>query len=322
MALDPELRSLNKEPLTELRRAWQNGRLSVVVGAGASAQASLPAWTGVLDNMLVSYVEKQYGDTLVGPITDDIQQGIQERLQGESPIVVAHYLQSRMSPDEYLDLVHASIYGHLRSPREPGPIARAVGRLGSKLDSVITFNYDDLIEKALSLEGTANTCVWRPDDWSRVTGLPVYHPHGLLPFQRDPNESYWIVLAEGDYHTQYTSTQSWSNIAVARALLETTCLFVSISITDPNLRRMLDVIHRETPDRYHYFVWETPEESQFHDKVDRIAHNAFEDVFVESHKRIGLKPVWFHYRGSDPWGADRNYNWRDIPQLLDAVREL
>jgi len=314
--------SLNVEALNELRGVWQKGKLTIVVGSGASKQSGLPTWYEVLDKLILTYVENKYKDTMVEPITKNIRDCLMDRLRKESPIVIAHNLQSNLKQDEYIGRVHSALYGELKAPPIPGPITQAIASLGSKLNSVVTFNFDGLVETALLNDGTVNTPVWLPDHWAKVDGLPVYHPHGYLPYEMIEKEPYWIVLAESDYHTQFASTHNWSNVAISRALLETTCLFVSTSITDPNLRRILDLMHRENPTKYHYFMWSKPDDDDFENPVDAIAHKAYEEIFVESHRRLGLKPFWFHYKGDDPSGIDKNYNWNDIPELLKAIKRI
>ncbi len=324
MSLDPQLVKLNKAALDHLRKEWQARQLTVAVGAGVSAQSGLPTWNRILDELTFMYVQNKLRKTIIGPIADEIRQHFQQRLEGQSPIIVAHYLRSMLTDNAFLPLVHASLYKRCPNQPTPGPIARAVARMTSKasggLRAIITFNFDDLMELALKLENEPHTAVWLAKHWSQVNGLPVYHPHGYLPFTLKKSEPYWIVLSEADYHAQYATPSSWSNIAVSHALLESTCLFVSTSITDPNLRRMLDSSHATNPKKFHYFIWETPQPGSFPSGVGEIADKEFQQVFVDSYKRIGLKPVWFHYRGADPSGADPDYKWRDIPELLDWIR--
>lgn len=315
MTLDERLLLLNRDSIGILREAWQAGRLTIFVGAGASAEAGLPTWSGVLDEMLVSFVRTLHSHDLSRFFEDEIRDGLRAELQHQSPIVLAHYLQARLSKEEYLNLVHGALYGRLPSRPMPGAICRAVARLAARLKSVVTFNYDDLIEDALRIEGHRNTSVWGAGDWGDVVGVPVYHPHGFLPYSREPLKDYWVVLAEADYHTQYAQPFTWSNVAVSKALLESTCLFVSTSVTDPNLRRLLDFMHRETPNRYHYFMWSRPEPDALKG-VEAVVYEAYQDVFLDSHARLGLKPLWFFYR-DDPAAK-----WADIPALLDSIREL
>lgn len=322
--MDPHLQRLNRGALAHLRDEWKARRLTIVVGAGASVQSGLPSWYSVLDEMLFRYVEGKHRKTLVGPLSDRIREHMRARLQGESPIVMAHYLRSQYSSDaQFLKLVHSALYRSVGGSPKPGPITRAIARLANdlhgSLKSVITFNYDDLVESALNAQGVPNTSVWQASHWAGVNGLPVYHPHGFLPFKMKKGEPYWVVLSESDYHAQYATPHSWSNIVFTQALLDSTCLFVSTSLTDPNLRRMLDVMHQSTRERFHYFMWETPAPGAISDAVEEVSARAFENVFVKAHELIGLKPVWFHYRGDDPTGKDVNYGWRDIPDLLGAI---
>jgi len=300
----------NSAAIIDLRQAWQTGKLTLVVGAGASVQSKLPTWNQLMQELIVQYVARQYNEPPYGFVADDIRLHLSNELGAQSPIVAAHYLKSRMTAVEFLDLAHRALYvGHSEAPT-PGPIARAVGRLGTKLNCVITFNFDDLLERALSAEGCPNTSVWNASDLSKIRGLPVYHPHGFMPYKRDPSAVYWVVLSEDDYHTQYNSPFGWSNIAVVRALLETTCLFVGTSLTDPNLRRLLDSVHRDVPTKQHYFLWGRPQETQMKG-IEGLVHHVFEQLFKDSHSRLGVAPVWFHHQ-----------QWDEIPEILDSIRQL
>jgi hypothetical protein len=316
--MNKDILNLNRQTLDDLRSIWQRKKLTIVVGAGASSQSGIPTWQEVLNKMLFNYIENQYKTAVISK-NEEIRKAIQHRLFYESPIIVAHYFQGKLSNEEYLELVHQALYCNLQQAPTPGPIVRAIARLGSHLNSIVTFNYDNLIEIALTEEGIENTSIWHPPHWDDSHGIPVYHPHGMLPFDRKKDGNYWILLAESDYHTLYSSAQSWSNVALSKSLLESTCLFVSTSITDPNLRRMLDLMHREIPDKYHYFLWEKPLDEMASNNCDEMVRIVFNEVFTESHKRLGLKPLWFNPENADP--DDKNSKWRDIPLLINAIRE-
>ena len=309
MSLDPELRVLNEEALTSLRQAWHSNKLTIIVGAGASHQSGLPLWNQLLQQLLLTWVEEQYH----GTFSCEIREHFARELPHQSPIVFAHFLQSRLSDKAFIDLVHHSMYGHLPSAPEPGPIMRAIGRLGHKLKSVVTFNFDDLVETALDLDGSVCTSVWTASRLSKIKGVPVYHPHGFLPYSRQQDEAYKVLLAEADYHTLYANAHSWSNIAFSTALLESVCLLVTTSITDPNVRRVLDAAHREVPDDFDYFLWNTPRQGQL-SGVDAVVQEAFSEVFHEAYRKLGLKPVWFFLRDSPD-------SYSDVPDILDAIRD-
>jgi hypothetical protein len=312
MSLDPELRVLNEEALTSLREAWDNHKLTIIVGAGASHQSGLPLWDELLEKLLLRWVGKHYR----GKFSCEIREHFARELSQQSPIVFAHFLQSRLTEKAFINLIHHSMYGDLPCAPEPGPIMRAIGRLGPKLKSVVTFNFDDLVETALRLDGSTCTSVWTASKLSKIKGVPVYHPHGFLPFHRQQDEAYKVLLAEADYHTLYANAHSWSNIVFSTALLESVCLFVTTSISDPNVRRMLDVAHREVPDDFDYFLWHTPHKSQL-SKADAVVQRAYSKVFCDAHRKLGLKPVWFFKRNS----TDPTDRYSDVPAILDAIRE-
>jgi len=312
---DPRLLEINRATLASLHKAWEEKTLSVVVGAGASAQAGLPVWSQLLEHLLVNYVQHRFSgsDDPRRFFAKSIVRGLSERLGSESALVFAQYLQSTTEkPEDFLKLIRDALYGDLPGMPTPGPIHQAVARLGANLRCVLTFNFDELAEQALSAEGHENTSIWTADHWMESHGIPVYHPHGFIPYTLQPNQPYWTVLAESDYHTQYNSPFHWSNVAISKTLLESTCLFVSLSMSDPNLRRLLDALHRVSPNRQHFVVWGRPLPERLNEQ-DAFIYDVYEQVFNEAYKKIGVTPLWYFVRQGDE-------QYSDIPTLLDAIR--
>ena len=190
--------------------------------------SGLPTWTTLLRELLAEFVRKTYA--LTGSIeTETLIVELQARLENQSPLVYAQFIRAQFSSEDFQErLVHKILYNSGKRP-EPGLICRAIARLGHHLNSVLTFNYDELIEDALSAEGFECTPIYEADAWSAISGIPVYHPHGYLPYELSPSKEYRIILAETDYHLQYHSPNLWSNIAISRVLLESVCLFVGTS---------------------------------------------------------------------------------------------
>ncbi len=89
---------------------------------------------------------------------------------------------------------------------------------------------------------------FKEDDEVNPNDLPIYHVHGYLPQHStdfDNNSDNLIVFSERAYHTIYADPFSWSNIIQLYTLKENTCLFIGLSITDPNMRRLLDISTRK-----------------------------------------------------------------------------
>jgi hypothetical protein len=320
--LSNDILDLNSKTLSELKEIYKKGNLVIAVGAGASCQSGLPTWNGLIETLFDNYIKIRYGDSLVSPIMEEIKNYLRRQFGDTTPIVMTHYLQSMLKEEEFLEMVHKSLYYKFDETPLPGQITKSITKLTKNqngIKSIITFNFDELIELALTIQSTEHTSVWLEKHLNSIKGVPVVHPHGFLPYNKKQNEPYWIVLAESDYHTQYNDLNSWSNKYLQKVFTEYTCLFVSTSITDPNLRRILDITHRENKDKFHYFLWSTPSDDEFNDKIEAISHKVYKDIFTESFNRIGMLPVWFRYRGVDPTKRDPNYNWKDIPEILNYI---
>lgn len=112
--------------------------------------------------------------------------------------------------------------------------------------TVITYNFDDLLEFALEKSGlNAFDCHVKNPGTSKVleaeTGVHIYHPHGTLSVV--PNsfseESYKLVLAESDYEDLESKSYIWQNSIQAKSLHNSSCVFIGFSGEDYNFRRIL-----------------------------------------------------------------------------------
>lgn len=71
--------------------------------------------------------------------------------------------------------------------------------------------------------------------------LKIYHVHGFLPQDGDIGAGNKITLGEFVYHEQYNNIYSWNNIVQINKFRDNTCLFIGTSLTDPTIRRLLDI---------------------------------------------------------------------------------
>ena len=117
---------------------------------------------------------------------------------------------------------------------EPGPIAREVAAWKKAVPHVqlATFNYDHLLERALSDVGLP--AEGREDGEPEPDGTTyVRHLHGLLA--GDPAEDA-VVLTEADYARWPAG--SWQDAFMSDAL-NGVCVFLGLSFTDQNLLRWI-----------------------------------------------------------------------------------
>jgi hypothetical protein len=135
------------------------------------------------------------------------------------------------------------MYVNYREPKERTTL-RAISELIAKgnkrsgVDSVITFNFDDLLERELRRRKVAVRPV-TTSDRQQGSDLRVIHAHGYVPMD-GPLLRKDIVFTEPDYHRLTESVFHWSLSDVVDRLRKSTVLFVGLSMSDPSLRRLLD----------------------------------------------------------------------------------
>ncbi|MFM7976803.1 MAG: SIR2 family protein, partial [Pirellula sp.] len=119
--------------------------------------------------------------------------------------------------------------------------------------------------------------------------LPVYHVHGFLPRTATIPTENELVFSEDAYHSQFIEAFSWSNLVQLNKLTQNTCLLVGISLTDPNMRRLLDVAWRKNPSKTpaHFIAKRLPK-SGGGDMIDQVSKLLEE----QDANALGLNVVW------------------------------
>lgn len=278
--------------IERLRESLKLGELTLICGAGVSISAKIPSWNELLLDLIKSMMKRISDDGTVS-FAETSSEEYQKRLKSSS-LVMGKYLKSNLGKD-FLKEVRHSLYKN-----NPGScelidaiidLARPQ-RDGKPLDSIITFNFDGLIEenldannlryKAIDSEGIRNA----PDE------LPIYHVHGYLPRKGKINPANGIVFSEDSYHTKFIDPFSWSNLIQLNKLNQSTCLFVGLSLNDPNLRRLLDVANRKDPSNNlnHYIIKKAPNLNSDDDRIDELM------MFLEEQdaNELGLNVLWVY----------------------------
>ena len=155
--------------------------------------------------------------------------------------------EERHSEKTFPEVVRDSLYSTCRREEPPSGaslpevadlIQRSEGQ-GRRIQAVISFNFDDLLE--LELQRRTNIDVAPVYDQGRLEGgkLPVVHVHGYLPKEGDVPKTK-IVFTEDEYHQLTFSSFHWSVADIVAYLRQYSVLFVGLSMSDPNLRRLVD----------------------------------------------------------------------------------
>lgn len=110
--------------------------------------------------------------------------------------------------------------------------------------SVITYNYDTNLEYILNKRGIKYTTIY--DDNSFVntdSEVDIYHVHGLLPYDRYNERKFTdsLIFNESEYYFLYNNPYSWNIAKQLHDFKFNTCIFIGISLTDPDMKRLLEL---------------------------------------------------------------------------------
>lgn len=75
--------------------------------------------------------------------------------------------------------------------------------------------------------------------------LGIYHVHGFLPQDKDDYENLTrslLVFSEEGYHKLLLDPYNWANISQLNFMVNNTWVFIGLSITNPNMRRLLEIV--------------------------------------------------------------------------------
>ncbi|BBN54765.1 hypothetical protein TRE132_28900 [Pseudomonas chlororaphis subsp. aurantiaca] len=315
---------------------YRSGSFSLVLGAGVSSSAGLPDWNTLLNSLFVSMLAQEN----IGEDKSDTAQVSQivsrlMEVDGPSALMLARYIRKGLSvgsPTEqqgFIEAITNQLYS-LRNTESPieSELITAIARLctpsrtGAKVRSILTYNFDDFIERALSGRALIHKSIFEEFETPSAEELPVYHVHGFLPEARDKYSNLdrcTLVFSEEGYHLIYRDAYHWSNLVQLNSLKETSCLMIGLSLTDPNLRRLLEIASKsiEKPKHYAFMRRLTSKKFKSGDRGHPLKiPSSVIDRFLDRHhstneelmRELGVTLIWYE-------------EYDDIPKILNRIRE-
>src|SRR5262245_12393404 len=256
--------------LDELRRAWDDKKLVLMLGAGLSQPYGLPGWDALILDLLVDsgpeiILPKSDPRALLGWIVDYLNMS-PTVLGRVAQVTVMERLREQRQPaseQAFASALREVLYRRFHSAPALQTSLYWTAKLiaiseanGRRIPFVITFNFDDLLEQqlhGLRIKARPN----HAQGMKRTSALMVCHPHGYLP-QQGPVPRSDLIFTEAQYHEIYRAKNSWASKTILDALRDQTCLMIGLSGTDPNLRRLLDAIPRRSKRPRHFLVRKMP----------------------------------------------------------------
>jgi hypothetical protein len=282
------------EHLKTLQSAWKNRRLVLFIGAGISQPYGIPTWTDLVLRMFYEEADARFLDIPSGD-RPAVASWMVDRFE-LTPTFLARVIRYRLDRGRgatkgksFAQAIKDSLYSDYSPESSSGAALPEVANLiqrseeqGRRIQAVVSFNFDNLLELELRRTKIDATPVYdhrRPDG----NKFPIVHVHGYLPFDGNVPTTE-IVFTEDEYHQLTFSAFHWSVADMVAYLRNYSVLFIGLSMSDPNLRRLLDAtnLHLEKPKhiliRRDYDI-----ESEIMDATERVARHI---------DPLRLKEIW------------------------------
>lgn len=331
----PKSANISKEySIRNLTTAYQNEKLVFVLGAGISIEFGIPAWNNLLQNLMVYTIEEEHRvSSALSKLFNDIYT--------PNPLIAGRYLQNYFENNNssFESMVREVLYAGVDKTRDSELLFEIVKMCVSpgkspNLDSIITYNFDDILEFKLDDTGmdVPYKSIYGPGMDIKNEELPIYHVHGYLPEKKKLNSDNAITFGENNYHQQYSDIYSWNNIVQINKFRENTCLFIGSSLTDPNIRRLLDIAYKQKGDkRKHHYIFKKRIDS---DSLKENLHSILNKENINEKNNAGLnidetvlllKNLYERFEENDSASFGVKTIWlethREIPGILKKMRE-
>ena len=292
-----------------------SGPVPLFLGSGVSVDAGAPLWDGLL-----KYLITQNNNLAPIGFNGEDYEWIKKQF-GHSSLIVARYLIGHSYEEEAL----ASVLRRIIYQRDECDYKSQVNVLSSlsslvtkckNIRCAITFNYDSLFEEALKAYHLNPIPFYKKGSYKN-DDFPIFHVHGFVGRTEEEGASKEITLSEYDYHRRYASADHWANIEIQHALNRTSCFFFGLSMTDPNLRRLIDFARSDDESDVRHFIFLKSVEFEAQKgnknaKASRIHRQQVEDMY----RNMGINVIWFDSNAENP------DDYSQLPNLINKIRDF
>jgi hypothetical protein len=260
--------------------------ITLILGSGVSASIGIPTWDELIKRICITFFDhwefrSRFGlipndlppkNLSIGGATDEIlwdeelETIAEEFSKTGDPLLIIQQIKNCIRPRDWRYLLNKSLYSDNSVNENSFKSSMLMEELAGfcnncdSVESVINYNYDNSFEYHLKNNGKKYISIWEPRTRYKNDTLKIYYPHGYLPLNGGPKSD--IVLSEDDYNELYSNPYSWQTLIQTRSFSSTLCVFIGVSMTDPNQRRMLRLCSKINPEMHYTFLSKSKEETR------------------------------------------------------------
>lgn len=300
-----------KRLLTPVTDALHIGKLCLVLGAGVSVPSNIPMWNDIINKLLTELLIQSLNDEDIEMNThqiDTLLNVISEQYDDGSALTQMRYIKASLGDERFYKKLFKILYND-KITYDTKLLKSIVHLCNQGVRKIISYNFDALLEKNLDNHGKEYNLVYSAEHSAIDDNLNIYHVHGFIPFDESKKYENKIVFSEEDYHVMYNAPYNWSNIVQISTFRDNICLFIGCSMTDPNIRRLLDAA--KSSNNIHYAIMKRKEINNLSEEIDydilRRYQKTIELLNDRYYESIGIKVIWID-------------NFDEIPYILENLR--
>lgn len=239
LGYDEKLKGINESAdnfiLWLVRLYTSKLHVDLVMGAGINLDYGAPSWFALLEALNNDYYQGDY------KYSNEIQHYVGKELFTSSMILKTSGFNT------YKSLNHELYeFEEAKSFDDPDSTLYSCGQyiINHPHTSVITYNYDTNLEYLLRKQGVRYTVVYDDNSFvDKETVVDIYHVHGLLPYDKYNETKYTdsLIFNESEYYYLYNNPYSWNIAKQLHDFKFNACIFIGISLTDPDMKRLLEL---------------------------------------------------------------------------------
>lgn len=304
--------------ISEIEEKYRQDDIVLFLGAGASMDAKIATWDNLISELFVALVDHQLD--LKGIKLDEAEKVRITReiinQNGNSPLLQTRFIQQGIESG-FEDIVRDTLYKNATKTSKLLTELSQIcvpdrGKIGIR--AIINYNFDDLVEKNLENVRIKYCSVFREGVVPENDEIGIFHVHGFLPENIEGIDNLTeslLVFSEEGYHKLMLEPYNWANITQLSFLMNNTCIFIGLSMTDPNLRRLLDIAAKKEINGKckHYAIMKrfTMNEIKEDERIKKF-EQINEELQETFYKALGVNIIWID-----------DYN--EIAEIIKKIKE-
>ncbi|MFJ5956897.1 SIR2 family protein [Paenarthrobacter sp. NPDC092416] len=223
---------LTAEMMEQFRSSGAENHSTILLGAGASTTSGLPDWDTFATRLL-----RQSNS-----VPDDETANL--LLSRQDPLLVVEAARAAAG-DKWEQKLRKALYEGV-TQLDPSPLhLAAVGHLltGNGDTSLVTLNFDTLLESAICEEEASSAPVSAVDGADYGQQRVVTHLHGVI----SPTSSVGVILTLNDFTDLIANANSWQYEYLEKAVSRGALIIAGTSYRDPDVRQWLHLALKGKP---------------------------------------------------------------------------